>query len=402
MSFRYLAYTSGGEPTQGVLNVEREEVAERILWDRGLVIAELRPISRGLKLADIFPTFFGPKPLDVILFSRQMATMIDSGVDLVRALRLLSEHVDKESFARTIREVEEDLRIGSSLASALEKHPFVFPSIYCRMIEVGQRTGNFAAVLGDLADYMEKSQSTLRRIRGAMAYPAFIVGLAAIVIFIIVNITLPPMMGLFAEFGAELPWPTRFLITITEFASTYKLHLFLGAALLSVCLFLYASRPSGRRRLHSLLLKLPLVGSILIEGAVARISRTMGTLLRAGLPLPDSLELTQNTLNNAIIREALEEVRQETIQGRGISDPLSSIGLFPPMLAYMVRIGEETGTLDDHLTTLADFYEDEVDRRIKAMTGVLEPALTIFIGLLVGFVAISVIMPMYGLLQAIR
>ena len=192
------------------------------------------------------------------------------------------------------------------------------------------------------------------------------------------------------------------MITATEFASAYKLHIFIGLAIMAVSLFIYASRASGRRRLHGLSLKIPLVGSILIEGAVARFSRTMATLLRAGLPLPESLELTKETIGNTIIRESVEAVRQETIQGRGISEPLSRIRLFPPMLAYMIRIGEETGTLDGHLSTLADFYEQEVDRRINTMTGILEPALTIFIGLLVGFVAISVIMPMYGLLGAIR
>lgn len=402
MSFRYLAYTPEGESSQGILHVDREEVAERILWDRGLLIADLRPVGRGIKWAEVFPTLFGPKPMDVILFSRQMATMIESGVDMIRALRLLAEHVDNNSFAQTIYEVEEDLRIGISLAAALEKHPLVFPPIYCRMIEVGQRTGNFAEVLRDLATYMEKTQSTLRRIRAAMAYPAFILALAAIVVFIIVNITLPPMMGLFQEFDADLPWTTRLLIATTDFVSTYKVHLFLGLAVVSFAAYLYVTRPAGRRRWHYLLLKLPLIGIISVEGAIARFSRAMATLLRAGLPLPESLELTKGTINNTIIREAVERVRQETIQGHGISEPLTANRLFPPMLGYMVRIGEETGTLDGHLSTLADFYEAEVDRRIKAMTGILEPALTIFIGLLVGFVAISVIMPMYGLLQAIR
>lgn len=402
MSFRYIAYSEQGEPSQGTLNVEREDIAEQMLWDRGLIIADLRRIPRGVDLAQLFPTFFGPKALDVILFSRQLATLIDSGVDLIRALRLLAEHVGNQSFANTIRQVGEDLRIGTALSEALEKHPLVFPPIYCRMIEVGQRTGNFGEVLRDLATYLEKSQQTVRRIQGAMAYPAFVLSLAAIVVLIIVNVTLPPMLGLFSEFGAELPWTTRFLIAATTFLSAHKAPILVVTSALAISLFWYLSRPSGRRRWHSLLIKLPLIGPISVEGAVARFSRTMSTLLRSGLPLPESLELTGHTLNNLVIREALQTVRQETIQGRGISDPLSANPIFPSMLAYMVRIGEETGTLDAHLATLADFYEGEVDRRVNVMTGVLEPALTIFIGLLVGFIAVSVIMPMYGLLSAIR
>ncbi len=402
MSYRYIAYTEGGEFSQGTLNVEREEIAERILWDRGLVIADLRRAPTPVDLARLFPTFFGPKPMDVILFSRQLATLIESGVGLVRGLQLLAEHVANQSFASTIREVAEDLRIGTALSEALMEHPLVFPPIYCRMIEVGQRTGNFGEVLRDLATYLEKSQQTARRIQGAMAYPAFILSFAAVVVFIIVNVTLPPMLGLFAEFDAELPWTTRFLIAFTTFLSTYKLPLLLGLCALALGLFWYLSRPSGRRRWHALVVRLPLLGPIIVEGAVARFSRTMSTLLRSGLPLPDSLELTKGTINNGVIREAVEAVRLETIQGRGISNPLSANPLFPSMLAYMVRVGEETGTLDDHLATLADFYEGEVDRRVKVMTDILEPALTIFIGLVVGFIAVSVIMPMYGLLQAIR
>jgi type IV pilus assembly protein PilC len=402
MSFRYIAYNEDGEASQGTLNVEREEVAEQLLWERGLVIADLRPVARGIHLAQLLPTVFGPKPLDVILFSRQLATLIESGVDLIRALRLLAEHVANQSFANTIRQVGEDLRIGTALSEALAKHPLVFPAIYCRMIEVGQRTGNFGVVLRDLATYLEKSQATLRKIQGAMAYPAFVLSLASVVVFIIVNITLPPMMGLFTEFGAELPWTTRLLIAITDFVSGYKLYLLIGIALLALFIFWYVSRPAGRRHWHYLLIKLPLIGPISVEGAVARFSRTMATLLRAGLALPESLDLTKQTINNTIIQEGLERVRQETIQGRGISDPLSANPVFPSMLAYMVRIGEETGTLDGHLATLADFYEGEVDRRVKILTGVLEPALTIFIGIVVGFVAVSVIRPMYGLLQAIR
>jgi type IV pilus assembly protein PilC len=210
------------------------------------------------------------------------------------------------------------------------------------------------------------------------------------------------MVRLFEEFSAELPWPTRFLIAITNFAGKYGAAMLIGAAVLSVVLFLFSRRPAGRRLLHRLVLRVPLLGKISIQGAVARLSRTLSALIKAGLALPEALALSKETIGNLILQEALENVRQETLQGRGLSEPLSRVKQFPPMMSYLARVGEETGTLDSHLATVADFYEQEVDRSLRVMTTVLEPALIIVVGLVVGFVAVSIMMPMYNLLGAVQ
>jgi len=402
MPYQYLAYDDEGAETRGVLDVESEEAAERILWERDLTIADLKEVRKRLDLTHLFPTIFGPKPRDVILFSRQLATLIDSGVAITSALQLLAEHIANKALREALSEIEEDVRMGTSLSDAMSKHSIAFPRLYCRMVEVGERTGNFGVILRQLVTYMEKAQATATKIRGAMAYPVFVLLLALVVMFIIINVALPPMMGLFDEFGAELPWTTRLLIAVTSFLATYRVQIFVGIAAIVVAITWYTSRPTGRRTRDMLLLRLPILGKIIVQGTVAKFSRTMATLLQAGLPLTEVMELTKQTIDNIIIGEAIEHVRIETLQGRGMSEPLARIEIFPKLLPFMVRVGEETGMLDAHLATLSDFYEEEVDRAIKAMTSMMEPAMTIFVGLIVGFVAVSVIMPMYGLLGSIR
>jgi type IV pilus assembly protein PilC len=402
MPYRYMAYTADGQETQGTLDVESEQAAERILWERELTIASLERSRPRLNLAAMFPTVLGPRPQDVILFSRQLATLSESGVALPSALRLLAGQVTNKEFGRVIGEIESDIHMGMSLNEAMAKHPLVFPPLYCRMISVGERSGNLGMILRQLATYTEKSQATLTRVRGAMAYPTFVLALAVFVVLILINFTMPPMIGLFEEFGAELPLPTRMLLALTRFSSQYGAFIVAGVVAVGLAAFLYVQRPAGRKLLDAILLKLPLIGKVNMQGMVARLSRTMSALLQAGLPLPEVIGMTEETLGNVVVRQAMENVRQETLLGRGLSEPIAQAGLFPKMLSFMVRVGEETGTLDSHLATVADFYDEEVDRALKQMTAMLEPAMTIIVGVIVGFVAISVIMPMYNLLGAIK
>ena len=402
MPYRYVAIDASGQKTKGVLDVDNEETAEAALWVRDLTIVELRSARKKLDLARQFPTLLGPKSRDVILFSRQLATLLDSGVAITAALQLLAGQVGNKYLARVVGEIEDEVLMGNSLSGAMEKHSLVFSELYCRMIEVGERTGNLGYVLRRLADYMEKAQMLMTKIRGAMAYPTFVLALAILVVILLINFALPPMVALFEDFEAELPWTTRLLIGITNFSMDYGRYVFFGLVAAILLITLYVSRPSGRRQMHKILLRLPLLGKINAQGTVARLSRTMSTLTTAGLALPEVIRLTQETIGNVILREALEGVREEALQGRGLSEPLARVRYFPKMLSYLVRVGEETGTLETQLATVADFYEEEVDRAMMIMTTLLEPALIIFIGLIVGFVAVSVIMPMYSLLGAIR
>ncbi|HEX9797432.1 MAG TPA: type II secretion system F family protein [Anaerolineales bacterium] len=402
MPFRYMAIDSSGNQARGLLEAETEEAAERALWDRGLTILNLERVAAPFNLATVLPTFLGPKRQDLIIFSQQLASLIDSGVSLVPALDLLSEEVTSQPLRVVLRRVVADLRLGAPLSTALSRHEMVFPPIYCRLMEVGERTGNLGFVLRQLATYLEKEESVVRKIRGALGYPLFLIAMAIGVLVIVFNFTLPPLLNLYAEFDAELPWPTQVLISAAEFFVAYRFFLFIGVMLLLVLGFWYLSRPTGRRQLDWLLLRLPLIGRITTQGAIARFSRTLSTLLTAGVSLPDSLELAREVVGNVVMRQAVEDLRQEALQGRGLSRPIARNRLFPGLLSQMVRVGEETGTLDNHLASLSNFYEEEVDRATKRLTGMLEPAMILFVGLIVGFVAISVVLPMYSLLQSIR
>jgi type IV pilus assembly protein PilC len=400
--YRFLALAADGSEQRGWLQVETEAAAERALWERGWTVIQLRASAGGFDLARWFPTFFGPRRRDVIVFSQQMATLVDSGIAIVPALQLLVEESTHRALRQTLRRVLEQVRTGAPFSAALAEHPLVFPDLYTRMVQVGEQTGNIGLILRRLATYFEKEMGVSRRVRDAMAYPAFLLVIAFGVVLLLLNFTLPPLLRLYDEFEATLPWPTRFLMSLTDFVTAYRLPMALGAAVVAVALFVFLRTPVGRRTRDTVLLGLPLMGPVNVQGSVARLSRTLATLLQAGLALPESLELTGRTISNVVLRQSVDDLRREALQGRGLSEPLSRLRWFPRLLAQMVRVGEETGTLDQHLTTLADFYEEEVDRSMKGMTSLLEPAMILFVGGIVGFVAISVVLPMYTLLGSIH
>jgi type IV pilus assembly protein PilC len=402
MPYRYIAFDSAGNEQTGILDVEQEETAENILIDRGLIVARLTPARRGIDLARWFPTFFGAKKRDVIVFTNQLANLLESGVAILPALQLMSEESTSTALRKVLREVVEDIRQGSSIADALAKHELVFSELYVSMIEVGEQTGNLDEILRQLAKHMEKEETLKANLRSAMTYPAIVLLLAIGVVLLMLNFTLPPLLGLYNEFDAQLPLPTRILMAASAFFLEYRLVIFAVLIVIILGAYLYFRTPRGRQQLHYWFLKLPVIGRINTQGNVSRFSRTLATLLQAGLRLPESMRLTEETIQNVILSEEIEELRQETLQGRGIAAPLAGSEHFPQMLAQVVRIGEETGTLDEHLLTLADFYEEEVDRALDNLTSLLEPGMVIFVGVIVAFVAISVIMPMYSLLGQIR
>ncbi|MBM4464600.1 MAG: type II secretion system F family protein [Chloroflexi bacterium] len=402
MPYKYVAYTRAGERVQGVLNVPSEGAAEEALWRSDYIIVSLKPTRPGADFAALMPTFFGVKTRDLIVFSRQLATLLESGITILAGIQMLAEECSSKPLKRALQEVSEDVQEGETLSNALRRHPQTFPPIYSRMIEIGERMGNMEAVLRQLATYMEKREALTRRLRGAMAYPAFVLSLAIGVVFLMINFTLPGIMGLFGEFEMELPITTRILIAVTDFSTTYRTHMVAGAAFLVTAVVLYLRTPIGQRQRDILLLKIPLIGAINIQSNVSQLCHTMSILLRAGLPVAEIMTLIVDTMGNVIIKEAVQRIRTEMLQGHGLSRPIREEKVFPSLLAQMVRVGEETGTLDSNLDTLAVFYEEEADRKINTLTGMMEPALMLFVGGMVGFLAVSVILPMYSLMGSMR
>jgi type IV pilus assembly protein PilC len=401
LTYRYIAFTPSGDQVEGAIEAPTEDVAEQTLWEWGYRIVSLRATWTPPRLDQVFPTAFGVKPQEIITFSRQLATLIESGVAVLPGLQLLQRQA-RSCLARVLGDLTQAIRQGSSFSDALREHAQVFPPIFSRMIAVGERTGNLEIVLRQLATHMEKEQAIIKRVRGALAYPTFVILLAIGVVAILVTAALPPLVSLFEEFDAELPLPTRILIGISHFATAYKLHMGVALVVAIAIGALYIRQPFGRRQLDYMLLRAPVLGRITVLSNASRFSGTMAILFKAGLPLSEVMDLILRTTQNQIVREALEGVREELLRGEGLSKPLANAKLFPAMLVQMVEVGEETGTLDTNLQTMAEFYAREVDERVNTLTGMIQPALTLGVGAVVAFIAVSLIMPMYGMMQSIQ
>ncbi|MFQ6100207.1 MAG: type II secretion system F family protein [Anaerolineae bacterium] len=402
MNYRYIAFDRQGQRVEGWVEVPDEGTAEQTLWRQGLTVARLTPARRRLSLSTMFPTFFGVKRRDLIIFSRQLATLLSSGIAILPALQMLTEQSARQALREVLQEVITGLEQGQSLSAALSAHPLAFPDLYTRTMTVGERTGNLEDVLRQLATYLEREQSLMRKLRDALTYPAFVLAIAVFVVVLMLTVALPPMVDLFESFGAELPWPTRAIITISNFTAAYGLYLLIGGLVLAGVSAWWVTQPAGRRLRDAVLLRVPIVGQVILQGQLARFARTASVLIRAGLPLSEVMELVLHTSSNVIVGQALERARTALLTGQGLSTPLAAERIFPPLLAQMVHVGEETGTLEGNLETLANFYEEEVDRRTQLLTSLVEPVLTIFVGLVVGFIAISMVMPMYSILSEIK
>jgi type IV pilus assembly protein PilC len=399
--YKYIAFAPSGEQVAGSVDAVSEDVAERTLWDWHYKVVLLQPVKAWPTLDKLIPTLFGVKSREIINFSRHLATLVESGIALLQAIELLQGQ-SRPVFGRVLGEITRDLKDGAPFSTAIARHRDIFPPIYSRLMEVGERTGNLEEVLRRVATYMEKEQAIVKRVRGAMAYPAFMIVLAAVVVAILVTTALPPLVSLFGEFDTQLPLPTRILIGISSFATAYKIHVLVVVIALIAAVAWYIKQPKGRRQLDFLLVKLPLIGAINVQSNVSRFSRTMAMLLRAGLPLSDIMELVLQTTQNQIVRDALTDVREDLMHGEGLAKPLSRSTLFPSMLGQVVSVGEETGALDTNLDTLAEFYAAEVDEKVGALTAMVQPAMTLVIGLVVAFIAVSIIMPMYSIMGHIQ
>ena len=401
ISYRYEAATSQGRLVKGTIKATGEIEAERVLIGRGYRPINVEVVPSMFSLEEAFPTLFKVKPQDVIVFSRQLATLIRAGISLLPALEILGGQVTtSRAFKKILDSVVDDLRAGGSFTQSISKHPKAFTEIYCRTISVGEQTGNMEMVLNSMADYLEKQGALAKKIGGALTYPMIIMGVGLAVSVLLITVVMPNLMGMFTAMNVDLPLPTKILMGISDIFSSYPLYL-LGGAVVLVALVLYLVKmPAGRRLLDRVRLVAPIIGLPTLMGELARFSRTMSVLVSAGLSLQEIMELVPHTSNNKVIRDALAQVNEGLVLGEGLSDPMSRIDLFPPLLVQMVAVGEQSNTLDFTMGVVADFYETTAEEKTAAMVGMISPLSTAFIGLLVGFIAISVLMPMYTLTGA--
>jgi len=403
MVYQFTAYTTDKKIVQGTIEAASESLAEEILYRAGHHrILSLKEAPSGLSREQLLPSIFGVKVQDVIDFSRELATFIESGISLLTALELLAEQTSKVALRRTVSGLVEELRGGSSFSQTLNKYPQAFSSTYSQVIKASEQAGSLEFGLRQMADYMERQVQTKNRIRRAMTYPVLVLVMAVGVFALLITVALPPLVGLFASFDVELPLTTRLLIGTSEFLISYKLYLAGGIFFLVLLFTGYTRLPVGKLVRDSLLLKIPMIGTIVIEKNMSYFSRTASMLLRAGILLPQIMNIVIGTVDNRIIRRALASVREKLVEGRGLAQPMADIELFPRLLVEMVVVGEKTGNLESTLATATNYYEGRVNQRIDTLISMIEPALTIATGLLVAFIALSMITPLYQIIGSMH
>ncbi|MDY6892914.1 MAG: type II secretion system F family protein [Chloroflexota bacterium] len=400
MEFKYVATTNDGNEIKGVITAESESNAEQLLWDYGLTIINLKRSFKLPALHEAIPSVFGVKPRDIIQFSRNMASLLEAGIPIFRALTIQSRF-GKQAFREVLKEIITDLEKGSRFSEACAKYPTVFPTFYVYLLRTGEETGNLADVLNDTAKHMEKDQATASKVKSSLIYPTFVLLLAIGAIVVMMTFVVPALTSLFSEFGSDLPAMTRGMIAISNFFEANFLYMITIAAILTVAGYFYVRTERGRRRKDEVILRIPMIGQAVLKGGVARFCRNMSMLVTAGVSLFDSLQLTSDTTENALISEAVNGIYAKVGDGQLFSQAVSSEPLFPPLMGEMIAIGEETGSLGEQLIKVSGFYEEEADRAISRVTGMLTPALTIGVGIIIGLVAVTIFGSIYSMVDVL-
>jgi type IV pilus assembly protein PilC len=399
-TFKWTGKTRQGETRSGEMEASDREAVRARLGQMGI-----EPTRIGRKLADIqlrIPGIGGVTTKDLLVFTRQFAVMIDAGLPLVQALDIIGTQADNEEFRRVLLAVKSKVEAGSTFADALAEHPEVFDELFVQLVRAGEIGGILDTILGRLGAYLEKSEKLKRRLRGAMVYPSIVLTVAAGVTIVLLAYVTPTFEKMFKDFGGAMPGPTQFLIDLSH-GLRNNWYLFLGVPIALVVLFrLFLRDPRGRRAWDRFILKLPVFGSLVRKVAVARFTRTLGTLLSSGVPILDALEIVAKSAGNRTIESAILFVRARISEGKNVAGPLADTGVFPPMVVQMIGVGEATGAMDAMLNKIADFYDDEVDVAVAALTSMIEPLLMVFLGGVVGGFLVAMYLPIFSIAGNIK
>jgi type IV pilus assembly protein PilC len=401
-TYRYVAYDGHGRRLTRAVTAQSDVHVKQMLWDQNLHVVDIHARLKMPTGEELFPSFVRVRRSEVILFTRQLATFVRVGMPIVEGLSVLRDQAGSALMKRALAEMIIDLGTGASLSAAMARYPRIFPLLYVDMIRSAEMSGNLDDVLRQLAAYMSRDEGAKRKVRSAMIYPAIVVGLALVVVGVLVAFVLPAFAQLFGEFRAEMPPTTRFLLGAGAFCRDHVIEIFGALLLVMAGTGVFATTRSGRDFYDVVLLRLPMLGIIVRYAIIERYLRTLATLARAGVPITRMLDTAITAVGNAEYRAGLASVREDMLSGEGFATPLERTDLFPRIVIQMVRVGEETGSLDANLEQAAEHYAEEVDYRLKRMIAIIEPALVIGVGVVVGFIAVSVIAPMYALVHAIH
>ncbi len=377
--------------------------------DDAAVMAQLRaeritPVKVKKKAKNIEIAFLKPKVTikDQVIFTRQFATMIDAGLPLVQCLEILASQSDNATFRDILKQVKSDVEQGKTFAESLGKHPKVFDALYVNLVAAGEVGGILDGILARLATYLEKAEKLRRQLKGAMTYPITVISIAMVVVGFLLVKVIPVFEKMFADFGGILPAPTRFVVNISNFLQNWIGVIIVGIIAFLVCYKLAREKsPKFHYMTDALLLKTPLFGSIVRKAAVARFTSTMGTMLSSGVPIMDALDIVARTAGNDVIEKALTKVRTAISEGKTMAEPLAESGVFPSMVCQMIAVGESTGAMDAMLSKIADFYEDEVDTAVMALSSMIEPLLMVFLGGTVGGIMVAMYLPIFKIAETV-
>lgn len=391
---------AAGEKTKGELTAVDGTTAKTMLQKKRINVTKLKPKPKDI--SEYIP-FLAPKikQTDVVIFTRQMSTLIDSGLPLIQGLDALSRQQENPKFATVLTQIKTDVETGSTFAEALKKYPNLFDRLYTNMVAAGEMGGVLDSVMARLAAYMEKAQRLKRKVKGAMTYPAIVLGISVAVMSIILIFVIPVFEKMFKEFGHALPAPTQLVIDISNFVKSYILLILVVLGILVYLFKRFYNTEKGRTQVDRLLLRAPIFGPLLRKVAVAKLTRTLGTLIVSGVPIIEALNVAAGTAGNKIVENAILKVKSSVTEGKTIAQPLEESGIFPAMVVQMISVGETSGALDKMLTKVADFYDEEVDTAVEALTSMIEPLMIVFLGGTIGTIIIAMYLPIFKMAGAV-
>jgi type IV pilus assembly protein PilC len=399
MDFKYVAYTSEKKMLKGQLAATDETKAVVQLNSLGYQVISIKSVGSMGKVGKVLNiSFTSPvKSKEVIMFSRQLAILLESGIDIVTSIELFKTQAGNKVFKEILEEIIAYLRGGSSLSDALSRFPKVFTTMYCRTIAAGEQSGNLDTVLKQMADYIERTTTAAKKVKSAMTYPIVVLVVAIIVVAALVFFVMPTFTSLYTGFGAKLPVITTLLLNFANGAAKYGVYVLLILVAGVVGLVLYIRTPVGRINWDRFLLRLPVIGPIVQLNELSRCSRTISMLIKVGLPLPDIITMCIQSAGNMIMSQALIAVKQDMLAGEGLAQPMAKRSIFLPLMVQMVAVGEKTGNLSNTLATVADSYEIDADDKTQAAVALLQPVMTIGLAIVVGFIVIAMVSAMYGI-----
>jgi type IV pilus assembly protein PilC len=396
--FRWTGKTSSGEVRSGEMEASDAAAVKARLGQMGIQPTKVRRKMKDL----VIPGIGGVTTKDILVFTRQFSVMIDAGLPLVQALDIIGTQADNPAFRKVLLAVKARVEAGSTFADALGEHPKVFDELFVQLVRAGEIGGILDTILQRLGAYIEKNDKLARRVKGAMVYPAIVLVVAVAVVLVLIAFVVPTFEKMFKDFGGAMPAPTQFLIDLS-YGFRRSWYLYLGSPVAVFVAFKAATKKGrGQEIWHAVVLKMPMFGTLARKVAVARFTRTLGTMLSSGVPILDALEIVAKSAGNKIVEKGILHVRAKISEGKNIAGPLAETGVFPPMVVQMIGVGEATGAMDAMLSKIADFYDDEVDVAVAALTSMIEPLMMVFLGGTVGYFMIAMYLPIFNMAGAVK